>query len=151
MQTLRKDDRGAALVYVLLTVTLAAVLTTGLMMLILNRVRMLSVDEARSKEYYIADGVVEILKNDNIAFDEFEGLIRNFAEISSQPFEGEAPTPEANEFTVYYYVPASRTSVTVVYYGEQYRTEIQYNSLGTPSYTVKQTPREAAAEEGESA
>jgi hypothetical protein len=150
MQTLRKDDRGAALVYVLLTVTLAAVLTTGLMMLILNRVRMLSVDEARSKEYYIADGVVEILKSQGKDTG-VNDLIRDFSGADAEEFEGEAPIPETNDPIVYYYVPVSRTSVTVVYYGEQYKTEIQYNSLGTPSYTVKQTPREAAAEEGESA
>lgn len=139
----RINDRGAALVYVLITLALAGILASGLMMMIVSRVRSQSVDIAKAEEYYLADGVVELLragKADQI--DEFLGL-------SLDRVHASIPA-EINEDSIVrevYYNLRADNACTVIYYGDAYRTEITCvwyplpGSVTAPEYTFTQTAR----------
>ena len=158
MKKLRNDNKGAALVYILITVVVAGILTTGLIMLIINRVRMQQVDEQKTKEYYLADGVVEIIKNYSDQAGLCKDLVQQFtgiATIATTPDEPQNRT----DVSIYYMFTASNRCL-VVYYGEEYRTEITciWDLKGNSdqsepviqTYEVSQTPRTPAdSAEGE--
>ncbi len=138
---LRNNNRGAALVYVILTITLAAILTTGLMMLIVNRVKMLKIDEAQVKERYLAEGVVEICKEYASLSDVAQKTIKEY--LGFPPLATTATEPESRR-TIACYVEyeAGTQHCKVTYYGESYCTIIECNwSEASPSYSIDQTPR----------
>ncbi len=153
-RTLRKDDRGAALVYVILTITLAAILTTGLMMLIVNRVRMLSIDETQVRDRYLADGVVEICKqfsDESERNDAIKAFLDEGTLIVTEPPQGSDQTACM--------VTVTDSSCYVIYYGQSTVTEIhcRWESETDPDnltetlgmiYEITQTPRDAAENGG---
>jgi len=130
MTDLRKDNRGAALVWVLLTLTLAGILSTGLMMLIVNRARTQSVDVDKTKEYYVADGVAELVRTNNGS--EIEDFVGS-APLSERP-EDDASLPDGPAV----YFSGNAAGGIVIYYGPHYVTQITWTG---ESYTVTQTPR----------
>ena len=92
-------------------------------MLIVNRARTQSVDVDKTKEYYVADGVAELVKQ-GASTDTIEAFAD--APVRNDP-------PEANEVAIV--LPDDNT---IIYYGPHYVTQITWTG---ESYTVTQTPR----------
>ena len=147
MKQLHNDNRGAALVYIMITVVIAGILTTGLMALIVNRVRYQAVDNQKTQEYYLADGVVEIIKRYSDQEGTCKSLILEFTGLSSIANTADEPSTKG-EIALHYTVsPANQCHV--VYYGLEYCTEIKciwkpINGNEILTYEVTQTPRTAS-------